>query len=235
MQKPLSETIKTLLIINVLLFFASTYFIPNLSDPLFSLWHVNNPNFKLWQILTHMFMHGNLSHLIFNMFSLYMFAPIIEERLGTSYFLFLYFSAGFAAAALTLGIDYYSFQEIFNAYLKTGLTSTEIYEFIQESLQRGSFDTQIAPNIPTNDTINMLRNYGGTMVGASGAISGVLVAFAVLYPNLPLMLLFIPFPIKAKYFIGAYFLLDVYGGLTGNSIIGPENTCLLYTSDAADD
>jgi len=62
------------------------------------------------------------------------------------------------------------------------------------------------------------------MVGASGAIFGVVVAFAVLYPNLPLMLMFIPVPIKAKYLIGGYVLMDLYAAITGNNIIGPANT-----------
>ena len=218
----ITDTVKTLLIINVVFFVGSMLLSPGTADTLFALWFPKHPNFQIWQPLTHMFMHGGTSHLFFNMFALYMFGSHIERALGQQKFLFLYFSAGFGAAALQILYTYYEFLPTYSLYIEQGMSSTDVIEFIKQAMSNGRYP--VYEGISAEATNKMFGAFATPMVGASGAIFGVLVAFAVLYPNLPLMLLFIPFPIKAKYLIGGYFLLDVYAALTGNNIIGPANT-----------
>ena len=216
----ITDTVKVLLIINIICFVGSI----SLGDKayeFFALWFPKNDNFQIWQIVTHMFMHGDATHIFFNMFMLYMFGSHLEQSIGQNKFLFLYFSAGLGAAGLQILFTYWQFYPGYQTYLEAGFTSAEVNEFVQSTISSGQF--KVYPNIPQDVTQTMIRAYSTPMVGASGAISGALVAFAVLYPNLPLYLMFIPVPVKAKYMIGFYFLMDLYGGITGNSILGPSN------------
>ncbi|UZO79447.1 rhomboid family intramembrane serine protease [Aquimarina sp. ERC-38] len=216
----ITDTVKTLLIINII-FFVGSFGLGDAAIQWFALWFPKNDNFQIWQIITHMFMHGDTTHIFFNMFMLYMFGSHLEQSIGQQKFLFLYFSAGLGAAGLQILFTYLQFYPAYQVYIEAGFTPVEITTFIEEAIQTGQF--QIHPTIDKEVTQNMIRAFSIPMVGASGAISGVIMAFAVLYPNLPLYLLFIPVPIKAKYLIGVYFLIDLYGGITGNSILGPSN------------
>lgn len=218
----ITDTVKTLLIINVVFFVGAMLLSPGTADNLFALWFPKHPNFHIWQPLTHMFMHGGITHLFFNMFALYMFGSHIENSIGQQKFLFLYFSAGFGAAALQLLFNYYEFLPTYSLYIEQGMSPIDVVEFIMQALSQGRYS--VYEGISSEATHKMIGAFATPMVGASGAVFGVLVAFAVLYPNLPLMLMFIPVPIKAKYLIGGYFLLDVYAAITGNNIIGPANT-----------
>ncbi len=220
----ITDTVKTLLIINVVFYIGSGFLKMRGidADGLFALWFPEHPNFKIWQLLTHMFMHGGTTHLFFNMFALYMFGSNIENALGQSKFLFLYFSAGFGAAALQLASMYYSYLPTYDLYIQQGLTTVEMKQFFQQLIETGQY--RIYEGISQDNAMAMIKAFSTPMVGASGAIFGVVVAFAVLYPNLPLTLMFIPVPIKAKYLIGGYVLMDLYAAITGNNIIGPANT-----------
>lgn len=214
----ITETVKALIIINVI-FFIGAYFLGEEATRLFALWFPENPNFHVWEIITHMFMHGGLMHILFNMFMLYMFGSILENYLGQKRFLFLYFSAGLGAAGLQILFSYLGFQSAFESFLQAGVSSEQIYDM----LNHGS--VQYGPMGVDKETAEQLLNtYWTPMVGASGAIFGVLIAFAFVYPNIPLYIMFIPVPIKAKYLIGGYFLLNVFSAVTGIAVLGPENT-----------
>src|SRR5690606_8938394 len=173
------------------------------------------------QLVTHMFMHGSTAHIFLNMFMLYMFGSHLEFSIGQKKFLFLYFSAGFGAAALQLLFLYIGFQDAWQTYIQAGASPEQIRETLAMITQSGRYYP--IEGVPEEVTAKLYSSYASTMVGASGAVFGVLAAFAVLYPNLPLYLFFIPIPIKAKYLIGAYFAIDLYSAATGNSIIGPSN------------
>lgn len=220
----ITETVKTLLIINVVFYIGSGFLQSRgiNANGLFALWFPEHPNFKIWQLLTHMFMHGSTMHIFFNMFALYMFGSTIENALGQTKFLFLYFSAGFGAAALQLASMYYSFLPTYDLYIQQGLSAAEMQDFFQQIIETGRY--RIYDGITQASAEAMIEAFSTPMVGASGAIFGVVVAFAALYPNLPLTLMFIPIPIKAKYLIGGYVLMDLYAAITGNNIIGPANT-----------
>jgi membrane associated rhomboid family serine protease len=220
MSNRITDTVKTLLIANIL-FFIGSQFLGDHAYKFFALWYPKHPNFEFWQLVTHMFMHGGLTHILFNMFALFIFGSVLEMYLGQQRFLFLYFSAGFGAAGLQILFSYIGFQEAYQYYIDAGITPTQIQSVLDSVMQSGQYQTY---GIPKDISTQLIQNYTTPMVGASGAIFGVLAAFAVVYPNMPLYIIFIPIPIKAKYLIGGYFLLNVYSAVTGSSIAGPSNT-----------
>lgn len=216
----ISETVKVLLIINIL-FFVGTISLGSQAYELFALHYPANDKFEYWQLVTHMFMHGGTTHIFMNMFMLYMFGSHLEHSIGRQKFLFLYFSAGFGAAGLQLLFLYFGYQDAYQTYLNAGASPQQIQETLTMISQSGRYYP--IEGVSSEVTAKLYSNFESKMVGASGAVFGVLAAFAVLYPNLPLYLFFIPIPIKAKYLIGAYFVFDLYSAITGVNVIGPSN------------
>lgn len=209
----MSETIKVLIIVNVL-FLLGTMTIGDTGYKLFSLYYYDNPNFKIWQVITHMFMHGGTFHILFNMYALWAFGTPLEMRWGREKFLFFYFSAGLGAALIHTLSNYYFVQEGFNALLNAGLEQSQIYEI----MQTGRFDNRILTTVPKEVIQSAYDAFNTPAVGASGAVYGVLVAFGMMFPNVELMLMFLPVPIKAKYFIPGLILMDLFFGITGSSL-----------------
>ena len=214
-MRNITETIKHLLIINVIFFVASL----SLGDVMydwFALHYPSNDNFQLWQPLTHMFMHGDLGHIFFNMFGLYMFGTPIEQMWGRKKFIFFYLSTGFGAAALQLGLYYYQVSHVSDLFTSQGLTVTQITNFFNTR----DLPFSIVEELGREKLLSGLSAFNGVMVGASGALYGVLVAFAFLFPNARLMLLFPPIPVKAKILVPILILGDLFFGFTSYSI-GP--------------
>ena len=214
-MRNLTETVKHLLIINVI-FFIATISLGDVVFDLFALHYPSNPKFQYWQPLTHMFMHGDLGHIFFNMFALYMFGTPIEQMWGRNKFIFFYLSTGFGAAALQLGLYYFQVNEVSELLISQGQTGSQISAF---------FETRDLPYslielIGREKLLTGLSAYNAVMVGASGALYGVLVAFAFLFPNARLMLLFPPIPVKAKVLVPLLILGDLFFGFTSYSI-GP--------------
>ncbi len=211
----ITETVKVLLIINVL-FFVGTQLLGETSYRLFSLWFFENENFQVWQIVTHMFMHGGFTHILFNMYALWAFGSPIEQMLGQKKFLFFYFSAGIGAALIHTLVNYYHFQTGFNALLDAGMNTEAIYRL----LETGQYNTAILDSVSQGLLQEFYESVNTPAVGASGAIYGILVAFGMMFPNIELFLLFVPVPIKAKYFIPALIAIDLFSGFTGYSLFG---------------
>lgn len=140
-----------------------------------------NPNFKLWQFITYMFLHSksSLGHIFGNMFGLFIFGSSLESYMGSKKFLIYYLITGIGASLLNSGLGFYELSKM------------------------------------VEDTQYIVSQAMIPMVGASGAIFGILVAFGVLFPNVELMLLFFPIPIKAKYFVILYGLYELYAGTAG--------------------
>jgi membrane associated rhomboid family serine protease len=216
----ITDTVKTLLIANVL-FFLGAQITGDMALKFFALWYPENPNFQIWQIFTHMFMHSDVMHILFNMFALFIFGSVLEMYLGQKRFLFLYFSAGLGAVSLQILFNYIGFQNAYQQYIDAGITPEQIQTVLNSAYETGQYRTYGMSNEISS---GLLTNYLVPMVGASGAIFGVVAAFAVLYPNMPLYIFLIPIPIKAKYLIGGYFALNVISALTGSSLAGPSNT-----------
>jgi membrane associated rhomboid family serine protease len=209
----MTDTVKQLLILNIL-FFIGAQFVPQAND-LLALHYFESDKFKLWQPISHMFMHGSLMHIFFNMFALVSFGSALEHFWGPKKFLFFYFTCGIGAALIHSGINYYHFHDGLNTLVLNGFKETEILNLINE----GKFMTSWQAVLSPNTFENMIGALTPT-VGASGAIYGLLVAFAFMFPNAELALLFIPVPIKAKYFVPGIVLLDLFSGVTGYSIFG---------------
>jgi rhomboid-like protein len=150
--------------------------------------------FKPHQLITHMFAHSpeTLMHIFFNMFTLWMFGKILENVWGSKRFLQFYIACGLGAAALHLGVEYLHCQHLLTNIKAGGPVTAE----------------------------EVGRSVAGAL-GASGAVMGVLVAFAYLFPNTELYIMFIPVPVKAKWAVLGLAAFDLFGGvtgLTGNSI-----------------
>ena len=208
----ISETIKALIIVNVIFFIGSS-FLGDVAYKLFALFYFENPNFQYWQPLTHMFMHGGLMHILFNMYALWAFGSPLEQIWGRKKFLFFYFSAGLGAALIHTLVNFYQVQDGMNALLNIGISQTEIMNM----LNTGQYNSGILESVPVDRIEALYASFNTQAVGASGAIYGVLVAFGLMYPNAELMLIFLPIPIKAKYFITLIIFGDLFFGITGAS------------------
>ncbi|MDA7717233.1 rhomboid family intramembrane serine protease [Flavobacteriaceae bacterium] len=202
-MRSIPETIKQLIIINVIFYFGSQ-FLGDLSYDILALHYFENDKFLISQLLTHMFMHGSPSHILFNMFGLWMFGSPLEQMWGRQKFLFFYFSAGLGAAALQM--------LVYNINVQT------LYDVIELNNLSLSDPGMLLNYMSQNDYNQAISSFNSVMVGASGAIYGVLVAFAFSFPNSKLMLLFPPIPIKAKYFVPLLILMDLFFGLSSFSI-----------------
>lgn len=188
--------VKNILIMCVILFFGTKIMAQKGIDlyQLLGLHYFDSILFKPWQLFSHMFMHGGFSHILFNMLGLYMFGAVLENILGTKRFLTLYFFSGFGAVALDFAVKGYLLQQDYGQFMF-------------------SADLQFALLENPETDIPLYRNLFTPMVGASGALYGILVAFAVFFPNTTLTLLFFPFPIKAKYLIPIMLGIDLFLGI----------------------
>jgi membrane associated rhomboid family serine protease len=204
----LTPVVKNLLIINVICFIPVVLLDkgdalnPGPITTLFGMHYFGSDYFKVWQIITYMFMHGGFAHILFNMFALFMFGPILEYALGAKRFLQLYFICGIGAGLLQLLVQAIQIHNIIGGFIlpHTGQLNSQGIDL--SYFQYGG-----------NDVAGKLYDiYNVPLVGASGAIFGVLVGFAMLYPNLEMMIMFIPVPIKAKYIIPAYILIELFLG-----------------------
>jgi membrane associated rhomboid family serine protease len=203
--------VKNLLIINVLMLLGAmaidSMFHTSLNFKL-GLFFPQSSEFEPYQIVTHMFMHGDLFHLFFNMFALYMFGRVLESVWGPKRFFIYYFVTGLGAAALHLFVNYLEIQSIMSSLPQ---------EQINLVLKNGAELLQTNRNYtdPQLGQLNLLLNI--PTVGASGAVFGVLLAFGMLFPNTQLMLLFPPIPIKAKWLVIGYGALELWLGISNSS------------------
>jgi membrane associated rhomboid family serine protease len=236
----MTDTVKQLVILNVIFYIASNT-IATAANDLLAIHFPLSSDFNWWQPLTHMFMHAempNLMHIFFNMFGLIMFGSALEQFWGWKKFLFFYISCGLGAALIHMGMQYYEFQKILEAAADLQLSDETIHQIINVPFRDGNMYSgqKLAENIKPileplgkynllNDT-NFKALFDASIianaraVGASGALYGIIVAFAFMFPNAELMLLFLPIPIKAKYFVPVLVLGDLFMGLKGDSIFG---------------
>ena len=160
----------------------------------FALFYPASAFFKPWQILTHIFMHGNFGHLLFNMYALWMFGSVLEQLWGPKKFLLYYLITGLGAAALHMGVQWIEASSLVNAINENGADA-------MNALTR----YRILMNTPT--------------VGASGAVYGILLAYGMLFPNNELRIIFLPIALKAKYFVIIFAVIELILGLVGGGNI----------------
>ena len=161
-------------------------------------------------------MHGSINHILFNMFGLWMFGGTLAQMWGSNKFLFFYLSTGLGAAALQLGINYFQISTFVGQLVEAGYSATSL----TETLQSGQYNTTWSNVISQAELSQLLTSFNMSMVGASGALYGILVAFAFLFPNTELMIIFLPIPIKAKYFVPILLASDLFFGFSSYSL-GP--------------
>ena len=177
---------KNIIIINVLVMIMTSLSGDTMYER-FALFYPTSPFFRIWQPVTHMFMHGGFWHLFFNMYTLYFFGRVLEERWGAKKFLIFYFVTGLGAAFVHTGVEW---------------------------LQMNHWMSQVAEgSIAAQAKIHALKMT--PTVGASGAIYGVLMGFAMLYPDAVLSLIFPPVSMKAKWFVLIFGGIELLTGITG--------------------
>lgn len=228
----ITPAVKILIIINVVMYF--------LSMMLEQRFHIDTAHalglhlpqsiyWQPWQYITHMFMHGSFSHLFFNMFALFMFGRVLESVWGSKRFLFFYFVCGIGAGALNSLVGWFEIHRLLEQYatFKASPEPSLLADFVKNQLANprewvwsvidnwinnpGSAEYTEAGKQLFRQIIDLKVNV--PMIGASGAIFGILLAFGMLFPNTELYLMFIPIPIKAKYFVIGYGLLEFFLGI----------------------
>lgn len=195
---------KNLIIINFIVWLA-TLVLSTRSDidinAIGSLHYFEATDFNPAQIITYMFMHADLPHLFFNMFALFMFGITLERILGAKRFLFYYISCGIGAALIQEVTWFFSWESIFTMPL-ANLNNISFDEMAQAITQRQAMGLDLP-------FLNQLQT-----VGASGAVYGILLAFGMIFPNQPIYMMFIPIPIKAKYFVIGYGVIELLYGFS---------------------
>ena len=174
---------RNLILINVLIFIA-TAVNEDFMIGTFGLFYPTSPYFRWWQVVTHMFMHGGIWHIFFNMYTLFIFGIVVERILGSKKFLLFYFVCGFGAAALHMGIQHIEMQSFIAAGTPSALQSIAQLKMT-----------------PT--------------VGASGAIYGVLMGYAMLFPESKMTLIFPPITLSAKWMVIIFAVIELFTGVVG--------------------
>jgi len=178
---------RSLLIINLIVWVGCLLMQSSLITSHFGLHYFMAEKFYLYQLVTYMFTHVDFSHLFFNMFALFMFGSVLERTWGPKRYLTYYFITGIGAGLIQLLVVHFQVQSFMSSI---ELSSAEVV-FLYNSLP--------------------------VTIGASGAVFGLLLAFGMLYPNAPLYLMFIPVPIKAKYFVIGYGLIEFFFGVSNRA------------------
>jgi len=232
----ITPVVRYLLLINVGVFAFMALTGERYSD-LFALFYFSSEFFHPYQILTHMFMHANLGHLFSNMFALFMFGPMLENLWGAKRFITFYLICGLGAAFFYTAIQYYDYNKLKNEIIEYSADpdpnsfgvilhhSFDGFQRIEEGYKAFYGVYPEYKNNPTSvvlaknsieylqDLYKIKVNNSPPIVGASGAVMGILMAFGMLFPNTELFLMFIPIPIKAKYFVAFYGIYELYAGV----------------------
>jgi membrane associated rhomboid family serine protease len=236
----LTPVIKNLLIINGLFFVAQiviqrAYPGLEIADYL-GLRFPGAHDFRIYQVVTYMFMHGDFWHLFFNMFALWMFGKPIEERFGSKRFLIYYFATGIGAAAFHYGVVWlWDMPHMFH-YIDAFLKNPDVYTLQDvlasnpeglyhfenvKSVLSGLQSQYSSPDAWVQQSVYVVQQYraeminGYNVIGASGAVFGILLAFGMMFPN-SLIYIYFAIPIKAKWFVLIYGLLELWQGIAQN-------------------
>ncbi len=224
MRFQVTPMVKNLLIANGAIFVLNILF-PIVND-LFALRSFESPHFFPTQFLTCMFIHYGFMHLFGNMLSLFMFGTVLENHWGAKRFLIFYLACGLGASLIYSGVHNYEINNLKNIYTSYSVEPTyDGLKAFERQYGRDLFSPEAEelsdanPNAPQLEGVKGIMQeaigtvINGGMGGASGAVFGILIAFAVLFPNTELMMLFIPFPVKAKYFVVVYAFLELSMGV----------------------
>lgn len=207
----LPPALKNLLIINVLAFFITEVLSRSFGidlNAIFGLHYFQAELFNPIQLVSYMFLHGDLRHLFFNMFALFMFGRILEQVWGSKRFLIYYFVTGVGAALIQQTVQFIELRPVIN----------ELTQNIQD-LPAGGVNVGDYIIHSRDELVAFKEQFLNRFItiGASGAVFGVLLAFGMLFPNTEMYLMFIPIPIKAKYMVAGYGVIELVSGIAGIS------------------
>ena len=204
---------RNIIIINIVVFILTYVLQTDLMYRYLAAFYPFSPFFHSWQIITHMFMHGSFMHILFNLMTLYSFGPVLEQVLGDKKYVLLYFVSGLGAFFL---FNLWNFVEV--EQIKSSLQSLGFDLAGYMDGERVSFKGNSEAVLEQQGLVSKLQSIISVpMVGASGAIFGVIAAFATLYPDAKIMLMFIPVPVKVKYLMPVVITVSIYLGVTGNA------------------
>ncbi len=206
--KVLPPVVKNLLIINTLFFIGTIAFSSKIDlNEYLGLHYFTSPMFRPHQLVTYMFMHGSFTHILFNMFALWMFGNALENVWGPKRFLVYYMVTGIGAGLIQILVLYFRI-----SHIESGL-DPEMISYVQEKgydlLKEGKNFAD-----PVIGKLNLLINT--TTIGASGAVFGILLAFGMMFPN-SLIYVYFAIPVKAKYFVMIYGAIELFSGISGTA------------------
>jgi len=228
----LTPAVKTLLLVNIIIFAAGSLLDMDAVLKTFGgLVYVGAESFRVHQFFTYIFLHGDIMHLLGNMIGLFVFGPLLEQEWGSQRFMIYFLATGIGAGVIFAGVDYYETKKLEIAYLEYQDSAYGYEKFTQVLADNAEYKKMMGvsgfrrfvddyaqnPNSPAykQQSLEFLSvRYNAVsnvpMIGASGAIFGLIIAMALMYPNLQIMLLIPPIPIKMKYFAIAYGAFEVY-------------------------
>ena len=225
MFRNITPVVQNLLLLNIVVFILANFAMPVLNE-WFALYYIQSSKFKPFQFLTYMFMHADFWHLFSNMLGLLVFGPLLEQFLGPKKLFTLWMVCGVGSGVLYSGYTMYQYNnleekvltfesnpdpEYFNKLVleNRGYFDPAVFDFVDQFSRNPQDPMYIERAEKTLDAILRLHA-NQPMVGASGALFGILVAFGMLFPNTQLFLLFPPMPVKAKYLVLFYGLYTIY-------------------------
>ncbi len=231
MFRNLTPVVKNILLITIGVFLITSFLMPQLNT-LFALYYVQSNRFFPFQFLTYMFMHADWWHLFSNMFGLFIFGPLLEQFLGPKKILALWMVCGVGSGLLYSGYTAFKMHQLdetvtqfyedpsperFSTFISQNrhYYNPAIFDLVDD-YSRNPEDPDLIKR--AQDNMSGVRNLQANipMVGASGALFGILIAFGMLFPNTQLFLLFPPMPVKAKYLVLFYGLYTVYSVISNN-------------------
>ncbi len=229
----LTPAVRNLLIANIVVYLLQVNFRVFPVTLLGSLHPIGSDYLHFWQFFTYMFLHdpNNWMHLLGNMFGLVSLGPLLEQRWGSQRFLAFWLICGVGAGVFYEGVRAYELNKIkttyaevvaspdavtYDAFMREVGVNREAYNAAASALQRNPNDQELRQGIVANVKMiyeEIINSPASGMLGASGAVFGIMFAFAFLFPNTELMLIFPPIPMKAKYFVFFYALFELYSGV----------------------
>ncbi|HEY9560106.1 MAG TPA: rhomboid family intramembrane serine protease [Anseongella sp.] len=191
--------VKNLLIINGLFFLATVLTNEQFMVHTFGAHYFDSDFFRVWQPITYMFMHGGFFHIFFNMYAVFLFGSAIESVWGPKRFLQYYIFTGLGALAIQMAVNAFGIYQMTGGFVTTPYT--EGCAIVGNMFQ-----------CPPTSSVDLFAKANAPLIGASGAVFGLLLAFGMMFPNVELMMIFLPIPIKAKYFVILYGVMELFLG-----------------------
>jgi membrane associated rhomboid family serine protease len=241
--KLLPDVVKNLLIINGILFLTLMVFGDKFNvdlNDILGLHYFQAEKFRPYQLITYMFMHGNFMHIFFNMFALWMFGSAMENFWGTKRFLIYYMVTGIGAALTQYAVLYYQLSPVLDS-LDAFISNPQLAAFqemisngtisiISPEMQESFHDFSVKydqlmlkdPSLTLPAVVEFVQQYkidylnAPVVVGASGAVFGLLLAYGMMFPN-NIIYIYFAIPLKAKYFVILYGAIELYSGLSNNA------------------